>query len=555
VWRPPRAPPPPARRCDAHAPAHKHRIMLITTAQLLCSAAAATTATTRTTPPPVNASQPTLPPFVGRWVGATQSLPDSKLPQNPLLGNGHLGVLLDSRVASLQGGHAAFVLHNDTRCGSKNSWPLIGHNLSLQQCEANCTGSPRCGAFSYCDAAAGATGCAVSAVGTTSRCFQFPDMSQCDHSASEVGWTSGLRQAGPLPSAPGVASNVTLDLWLGSNSMWAVNACPGPSKRPHNTNRSAPFNPHWAPPFAPSCARRIALGGLSFQLPARGRLVLTMEQHIGQPRLRAAVSSELGNFTLVAYLHPVENMLVVDIDTSNALVVNVSAWALNSSTSPSSAAVSGLVGTVTREAVDHAAIVQHNDTGLKNASRPKPDRQIVASLASASAAIDSWMKTSTPARFAEGRNFQARTVVASTVSLTPGEVVSVFTVVVDNSLSGLATSTTAAVTELATARAAAAIETGATAGVVRDAADAWWLEFWQQSSIRLPTRPAIEQFWCVTHPSAKLLLAKLALAYSANYWLAFSCRQVRCAVHHGLYGLHQSCRSPLGLVRPMGHIG
>ena len=115
-----------------------------------------------------------------------------------------------------------------------------------------------------------------------------------------------------LPSAPGVASNITLDLWIGSNSMWAVNSCFGPSaKQRSNTNRSAPFNPRWAPPFAPGCARRIALGGLSFGLPGRGRVSMTMEQHIGQPRLQAVVSSEMGRFTLVAYLHPLENIVVV----------------------------------------------------------------------------------------------------------------------------------------------------------------------------------------------------------------------------------------------------
>ena len=221
--------------------------------------------------------------------------------------------------------HAAFVLHNTTRCGSQNGWPLIGQNLSLQQCEANCTASARCGAFSYCDAAAGATGCAVSyPAGTvTSRCFQFPDMSQCIGGPGEVGWTSGLR------SAP----------------------------------------------------------------------------------------------------------------------------------------------------------------------RPKPDKQIVASLATASAAIGSWAPSATPAGFAEGKYFEGTAAAAATVSLTPDEVVSVFTVFADNSLSGPDTIATAAVAELATARAAAAVEAGTKAAAVQDAADAWWLEFWQQSSIELPTRPSIERFW------------------------------------------------------------
>jgi hypothetical protein len=463
------------------------RCMLI--ALLLCSAV--TSGTTAALAAALTALQPTPPLFVGRWVGPTQQgLPASKLPQNPLLGNGHLGVLLDSRVVSPQSSRTDFVLRNDTRCSCENGWPLLGHNLSLRQCEANCTASARCGAFSYCDAAAGATGCANPAAEITSRCFQLPDMSQCSY-PREVGWISGLRQPDPLPSTPGVASNITLDLWLGSNSMWAIDACPGPSaKHSHNTNHSAPFNSRWAPPFAPACARRIALGGLSFELPARGRVALTMEQHIGKPRLQAAVSSELGNFTLVAYLNPVQNMLVVNITASKEVVVATSTWALNSSASPSRATVHGSVGTVTRQAVSGLAT---------SAPRPKPDKQIVASLASASTAIDNWVSASTQDRFANGRYYPGRTSVTSTVPLTPGDVVSVLTVVVDNSLSGPNTNATAVVAGLAADRVAAAVETGTAASDVRDAVDAWWLEFWQQSSIRLPTRPAIERFWCATH--------------------------------------------------------
>lgn len=189
------------------------------------------------------------PRFVGRWAGATQSLPAIKLPQNPLLGNGHVGILLDSRITSPQSGRrAVFTLYNKTRCGSANGWPLIGHGLSLKNCEANCTASAKCAAFSYCDEAAGAIGCAVPTAGILSRCFQFPDMNQCE--AAQVGWTSGLREPSPDPSPTGGPSNITLDLWFGSNSLWAVNACPGPTPDAHhgNTNRSAPFNPRWAPP-------------------------------------------------------------------------------------------------------------------------------------------------------------------------------------------------------------------------------------------------------------------------------------------------------------------
>ena len=54
------------------------------------------------------------------------------------------------------------------------------------------------------------------------------------------------------------------------------------------------------------------------------------------------------------------------------------------------------------------------------------------------------------------------------------------------------------VTKLALGHASAAAGTGGTAATLGDATDGWWLEFWQQSSIRLPTRPAIERYWCAT---------------------------------------------------------
>jgi hypothetical protein len=523
----------------------------------------------------LSAAAPSVEPpqFVGRWALATQSLPAIKLPQNPLLGNGHVGILLDSRITSPQSGpHAVFDLHNATRCGSSNGWPLIGTNLSLEQCETNCTASARCAAFSYCDEAAGGTGCAVPTAGITSRCFQFPNMNQCE--GGQVGWTSGLREPSPAPPPSAGPSNVTLDLWVGSNSLWAVNACPPATHDAHrqNTNRSAPFNPHWAPPFAPACAQRMALGGLSLELPARGAVALSMEQHIGHPRLQAAVSSELGNFTLVAYLHPVENTLVVNISASAATAVTVSTWALNSTASPSRTVAYGPVGTVTRQAVAakppftlHNSIRCGSDngwpligtnlsleqceanctasarcgafsycnatagatgcatagftsrcfpfsnmsrcegsqdgwiSGLKTVQqRPKTDKQIVAVLATASASINRWTISATADGYKDGQHFGARTIVSSAVSLVPADVVTIFTAFADNSLMENGSDVVAAavaITKLVTSRVTTAVAAGTTAATVSDAGKDWWHTFWQQSSIRLPTRPAIERYW------------------------------------------------------------
>jgi hypothetical protein len=120
---------------------------------------------------------------------STWALNSSSSPSRAAV-HGSVGTVTRQAVNSSGG----FVLHTGLRCGGDLG--LIGHDLTLQQCEANCTASARCGAFSYCDAAAGATGCAVPTAGMTSRCFQFADMSQCE--GSQVGWTSGLKRV-PRP--------------------------------------------------------------------------------------------------------------------------------------------------------------------------------------------------------------------------------------------------------------------------------------------------------------------------------------------------------------------
>jgi len=298
---------------------------------------------------------------------------------------------------------------------------------------------------------------------------------------------------------------------------------------------------------------------------ARGAVALTMEQHIDHPRLRAVVSSELGRIELVAYLHPVDNVLVTSITSSESTLASISTWALNSSASPSRATAYESAGAVTRHAVATTGIVLHNSTrcgadlgiigqnltlqqcednctasavcgafsycdsavgatgcattgatsrcfqfadmsvctsspqevgwtsGMSGTKRPRPDKQIVAALATASDSIAGWTAAARPAGFADGKFVECRTEVSSPLALEPGKAASMVTVFVDNSLAG---ASAAAVTKLAATRAAAAVAPGRnTAAEVNEAVAQWWDEYWTKSAISLPSRPAIERFW------------------------------------------------------------
>lgn len=165
------------------------------------------------------------------------------------LGNGHIGILMDSHSSSSASG-STYTFRNSTRCSADVG--ILGQNLKLAECEGLCTASELCHGFSYCDSSAGATGCAVG--GATTRCFQYPDMDHCSSAPANAGWTSGARE--PVTStgnaAPG-STNTTIDLRFGSNAMWAVNECGGHGNH-HPIDPKLPISPKWSPPFAPGCA-------------------------------------------------------------------------------------------------------------------------------------------------------------------------------------------------------------------------------------------------------------------------------------------------------------
>ena len=159
------------------------------------------------------------PRFVASWQGATRALPNGFLPDVPLLGNGHIGVLMDTTTAGPAAGHtsSAVTIRPSTRCNSVEGHTGKLLNVGLSQCEKLCAKSPSCAAFSH---------------GEAGSCFRPPqsgcfadlkDTSQC--TPGGAGFTSGVRAPnGPAP-VPRGGLNATVNLQFGSNAMWALQTC------------------------------------------------------------------------------------------------------------------------------------------------------------------------------------------------------------------------------------------------------------------------------------------------------------------------------------------
>ena len=404
------------------------------------------------------AARPEPPSFVAHWPAATSALPDGLLPDVPLLGNGHIGVLMDTLTDSPSTGHtsASFTLRSNTRCNSAEGHSGKTLNVGLSQCEKLCVKSPSCAVFSHGNAGS----CFRTA---QSCCFVEKDASQC--TPGVPGYTSGVRAPnGPAP-VPSGGLNATVNLQFGSNAMWALQTC-------DNASASAPLGPQWRPAMAHACGKRIALGGLKVTLRVpSGVLNISSEQHYGSPKVvaRLAVDDNLG-VTVSSYMHPSENLLVTNVTAGAAAVtVLLSTWAVSSDASPASATVgnNGSVGTVTRRAM--------------SSSLPHT-KNIIAALASSSLAVRQWQETSDGA----GPAAEAELAIAA------NHTVSIYTAFADNALSN---SNAVAVTTAAVSAARRAVTTAGTAVAVADARTQFWSEFWSRSAISLPSSPAVERYW------------------------------------------------------------
>eukprot|EP01048_Picozoa_sp_COSAG05_P026110 COSAG05_NODE_6963_length_874_cov_1.005161_1_plen_265_part_10 len=248
------------------------------------------------------AAAPPRPSFTAQWPAATNALPNQFLPDIPLLGNGHIGVLMDTRTDGQTASHTShsFEIQPDTRCNAYYAHTGKVLNLNLRQCEQQCSKSPSCAVFSF--------GAAGSCYRTPkSCCFMEKDTSQC--TPGVPGYTSGIRGPNPPAPVPQGGVNLTVNLQLGSNAMWALQTC-------DNSSASAPFGPQWKPAQAAACGYRIALGGLKVKLPVRSGVLLNIssEQHYGNPQLVARLEmNRAPGLIVTTVMHPSENLLVTNL--------------------------------------------------------------------------------------------------------------------------------------------------------------------------------------------------------------------------------------------------
>lgn len=431
--------------------------------------------------PPAVAVPP--PRFTSFWPAPTNALPNQLLPDVPLLGNGHIGVLMDTHTDGASAGHTgrSFAIRPATRCNAvyAHTGKILG--LNLRQCEQRCIKSPSCAVFSF--------GEAGSCVRTPkSCCFAQEDTSQC--TPGVPGYTSGIRSPNPPAPVGPRGVNATVNLQVGSNAMWALRAC-------DNSSASAPLGPQWRPAQAAACGQRIALGGLKVRLPIGGGHVLNVssEQHMSTtPHVVARLAID-GTHGLVvsSAMHPTQNLLVTNLTAGASAIVGVtlSTWAVSSASSPSVASLArgGGVGLVTRRAIA-------NDSALPQA------KHIVAALASSSPLSSSsspgpaglllhWELV--PTGEAAAGTVEAR----AKLTLTPNQTVSIFTAFADNSLNrSLGRPDTAAhVAAAASLAAATAASTPGTAAALAHAVQHWWSGFWQRSAVVLPESPYVERYW------------------------------------------------------------
>ena len=120
-------------------------------------------------------------------------------------------------------------------------------------------------------------------------------------------------------------------------------------------------------------------------------------------------------------------------------------------------------------------------------------KQIVAALTTKSSAVTTWEQTTASGGTCHRTCQAGRVTLGATLTLQPGETVSLYTAFADNALAGPDTGAAPGVTKAATAAATTASD-GANAGTIAEERASWWGTYWAQSSISLPSRPLVEKF-------------------------------------------------------------
>eukprot|EP01116_Phalansterium_solitarium_P024282 TRINITY_DN8859_c0_g1_i1.p1 TRINITY_DN8859_c0_g1~~TRINITY_DN8859_c0_g1_i1.p1 ORF type:complete len:900 (+),score=224.85 TRINITY_DN8859_c0_g1_i1:143-2842(+) len=343
------------------------------------------------------------PPFVGVWDSPINSLPDQRLPHVPLLGNGHLGIAL-------------------------NTVPSPG-------------------------------------------------------SGADIG--------------PGRAN--TLDVWLGSNAMWSCVDCAG---------------------FANGCCGRVALGGVSISLlptfAAKVPLAFRAEQRIGAAQLYTRWTTPANStFETVTFMDPWNNFVVTNCtwtprgDDPASVTIDVGTWTLTGASAnegPQPATVGCALPNQGASGPCSGAGSQYTFVSRKAVA----DAQLGPSFGRVWAALATAVTGATTVAYS---NSTSKAAWQATVQVTvaAGSVASVLTIENENWYTE--DPTPFALQELDM------IEGSGGASWVEANADEWWTDFWAQSAVQFPSRPAVEEYW-----------------YGAQYILACAASSDADAPAPGLYG-------------------
>lgn len=284
-----------------------------------------------------------------------------------------------------------------------------------------------------------------------------------------------------------------VDIWLGSNAMWACVAC--------DTD-------------ANGCCKRVSLGRITIEARNGSFTSASAEQYIANGTLVARVTTNAGDaLTFAAQMHPKKNILSVNATyESKGRVAGLDALALD-------LVITTSVGNSTDASPANCTCIRGVGAGP---GLCPPGSGLLLSRRSNGEGVGMrvWSALVTtlrgegypgPTNFVESSSNSS---IVSSWTLPPGGSLRVVTTMADNTLSGPGGGDPS----LDAIKLAA--DPAATApGAVSIAANKWWSSYWSLATISLPNHAGIERFW-----------------YGSQYFLACSASTDARVPPPGLYG-------------------
>lgn len=337
--------------------------------------------------------------IVGRWSSYINSLPDLQLPHVPIVGNGHLGVALDSR--------------------SKAT------------------------------------------------------------SASGNG------------TGPGAAN--ALDAWIDTTSMWSCTTC-GSVDPDHDVA---------------GCCSTIALGGLSVRFTPTFPATQPLPSFEAEQRIAGGTlytrwnTSNGGSIETLTYVHPSLDVVVTNITSwtpgagdPSTLLLDASTWVLGNGAIQNSwntgTPAPSAVGCASSSGGNGSTCDSANDFVFVTRNASTVDEAVMPVMASLATGIllgpGAQRLNARITAYAPGYPPTSAWEASQRIAIPAGSWAAVVTAEAETRGAGLSDPAPAAVALLAQMLASPPTH-------VADAAEAWWGDFWEQSSISLPSQPLIEQYW------------------------------------------------------------